>query len=55
MSEIKLTDQRPRTTTHEIPEKLRALKPLPKDEQLQEFIQSMREKFKRRLAERRTA
>jgi len=53
VSEIKLTDQRPRTTTAEMPEKLRAIKPLPKDEQLQAFIETMREKYKRRMAELR--
>lgn len=47
--EIKLTDQRPRTTHHEIPEKLRAIKPLPKDPALVEFIEKLREQFRQRL------
>ncbi len=48
MSEIDLTDQRPRTTTAEIPEKLRALKPLPPDPELEAF----KVKLLAKLAER---
>jgi hypothetical protein len=53
LSEINATDQRPRTTTAEIPEKLRARKPLPKDPDLEAFKARLLEKLARRMAERR--
>jgi len=54
MSEIKLTDQRPRTTTIEMPEQFKAHTPLPKDPELQAFIQRLRERFKARMVEQRS-
>lgn len=49
VSEVKVTDQRPRTTNSEIPEKLRAIKPLPKDPELVAFIEKLREQFRARV------
>lgn len=53
MSEINATDQRPRTTTAEIPEKLKALKPLPRDPVFEVLKAKLLEKLARRMAERR--
>lgn len=52
MSEINATDQRPRTTTAEMPEKLRALKPLPKDPQIMALIEKLKAEFKTRFERR---
>lgn len=48
-SEVKVTEQRPRTTTADIPEKLRAIKPLPKDPELAALIERLREQFRARV------
>ena len=53
MSDINLTDQRPRTTTAEMPEKLRALKPLPKDPSLQALIAKLKADFLARVTPER--
>ena len=45
MSETKFTDQRPRTTKAEMPEGMRALKPLPKDPELVAFIARLKAQF----------
>ncbi len=50
MSEIKFTDQRPRTTKLELPEEQRA-KRLPPDPEIQAGIERLREKFMRRSDE----
>lgn len=50
MSEIKLTDQRPRTTTAEMPEKLRALKPLPPDPEIEALKARLLAKLQERMA-----
>lgn len=52
MSEIKLTDQRPRTTHAELPEKLKALKPLPPDPELERVKASFLASLARRVADR---
>lgn len=53
MSDIKLTDQRPRTTTSEIPEGMRALKPLPKDPELVAFIAKLKAQFLKQVTPER--
>jgi len=57
MSEIKLTDQRPRTTNAEIPEGMRSIKPMPKDpvfeREKEQFLAKLRERMDRRTGERR--
>ncbi len=53
MSEIKFTDQRPRTTTAEIPEGMRALKTMDKDPEVAEFIQKLKAQFLARVTPER--
>lgn len=49
MSEIDVTNQRPRTTKAEMPEGMRAKNPLPKDPALVEFIQKLKADFLARV------
>lgn len=57
MKEIDVTDQRPKTTKAEMPEGMRALKPMPKDPVFERekasFLSKLRERMDRRMAERR--
>lgn len=59
MSEINLTDQRPKTTTATMPEWARARKPLPPDPALdalkRNMLAKLRERMDRRTDERRMA
>lgn len=49
MSEINLTDQRPKTTKAEMPEGMKALKPLGKDPEITAFIDKLRAQFLARV------
>lgn len=51
MSETNVTDQRPRTTKAEVPEKMRALTKPEKDPEVQAFIQRLKARFLERVTE----
>jgi len=53
MSEIKLTDQRPKTTKAEIPEGMRALKTMEKCPEVAEFIAKLKAQFLARVTPER--
>lgn len=53
MSEINVTDQRPKTTTAQMPEGMRAKAPLPKDPELVKFIAKLKAQFLSRVTPER--